>query len=127
MHGGRIGIEQVVHLVPFDLEGDEDGNDIVGVAHAGSVHGQRLLPVIKPFAPRRGRYRFPAIDMKALLLENLFRLAQQYQVTMDNRGRQAQHTIDEGRHIGIGRARLGMEARVDIVVCLHQRLQANLA
>src|SRR6266513_1862608 len=88
LHGGSICFEQVVYFVPFNLEGNQDGHDIVGIAYAGNVDSQRLLAIIEPLStPCRGGDGLPSIDMKSLLLEYLFRLPQQYQIAMDNRGR----------------------------------------
>src|SRR5438874_8515592 len=46
LHGCGIRIEQVVHLVPFDLERDKNGNDIIGIAHTGNVDSQCLFAII---------------------------------------------------------------------------------
>ena len=76
MHGCGVCSKQVVHLVPFDLEGDEDGDDVVGVADAGNVDGKGFFAVVEPFAPAGGSGDgFPGIDRKAVVKENLFGLA----------------------------------------------------
>src|SRR5712691_9057959 len=70
LHGSGVGIEQVVHFVPFDLEGYQNGNDIISIADAGNVCRQGVFTIIKPLAPpRRCRHRLPAINLKALLQE----------------------------------------------------------
>ena len=54
LHGGGVYVEQVVHFVPFDLEGDEDGDDVVGVTDAGNVGGKSVVAIVKPFAAAGG-------------------------------------------------------------------------
>ena len=69
-------MKQVVHFVPFDLEGDEDGNDVVGVADAGNVDGEGFFAVVEPFAPAGGGGDgLPGVDRKAVVEEDFFGLA----------------------------------------------------
>src|SRR5262249_50751996 len=73
LHGGGVGVEEPVKLVPLDLERDQGRDDVICVADTGDEGGQSVFAIEEPLAAAGGgRDSLPLLDLEAILGEDFF-------------------------------------------------------
>ena len=121
--------QQLVQLVPLDLQGDQLRDDIVDVGEAGNVDRQRLHAIeVIPAAAARSALHLPILDVDVQgTLEDRGRLPKEDPANRRDGGRQAPQRIDECSGIGLGRSGLRVQAGLHPDVRLLENLQLGLA
>ena len=116
-----------VHLVPFDLEGGQDGNQVVNVRDAGDEAGQGLIVVIEHAPPpRRRAHQAPGLDRAITTAgEDFFRLAEEHVAHVHDLRRQAQPGVEKRRDVWLQVSRFEMQAGIHADVRLFQGAHAD--
>jgi len=123
----RDRLQQPVQLVPFDLVGDQDRDQVVDVRATRDVGRQRVLAVEHhAAAASRSRYRRPGLNVViAIIAKHAIRLAHHNQVDIGHARRQPHNRIEHRRRIRLWLARVDVQRRVHRHMCLDQRVELH--
>jgi hypothetical protein len=124
-----LSLEPRVHLVPFDLVGDQRRDHVVDVGRAGHVHGQRVGAIVVPLSAARGCLdRLPLVNPGAECPGEMFRQLAEHDAVHGAGDRwQPIDGINERARVDGRAGRPGVEAGVHVAVSRLEGAQPDLA
>ena len=120
---GDLALQQRVQLVPLDLVGGQDRDQIVDVRAAGDEHRQPMRAVeVHPAAASRRVDTLPVRDRIIGVDKRLLQLTEQDEIDFGHAGGQPQAGVDQRGNVRLRAARVNVQRRLHRHVAFHQRL-----
>ena len=117
----------MVELVPFDLQGNHTGNQVINIANTGNVGRQDpFVGLIEKFATTGARPDWsPSLWCITLTLKDIIHLAEDDEARIKDALGQTQCRVDQRRCVDPGTLGLLMQARIHRGVGLFQAANAD--